>query len=196
MHVSNTGLYKLSQKGLWSDTSPWCSLSERARTLIYNSLLVTCQTQHFFFAKRNAGCQCCFLLKVSVNLAYFYVLISPPSLPPTPTPLPKTSTTPAWLAKPLHCHIKLVCVIKWWRVKRLGKSLEIGQNASESVPLFHEYTTYKLRSPSWVFDLPQGYRTVPRKSWISELFRPHLEISTEPFLMGLEVSFLGVIFAS
>ena len=81
-------------------------------------------------------------------------------------------------------------------MKRLGKSLEIGQNASESVPLFHEYTTYKLRSPSWVFDLPQGYRTVPRKSWISELFRPHLEISTEPFLMGLEVSFLGVIFAS
>ena len=80
-------LYKLSQKGLWSDTSPWCSLSERARTLIYNSLLVTRQTQHFFFfAKRNAGCQCCFLLKVSVNLAYFYVLISPPSLPPTTPP--------------------------------------------------------------------------------------------------------------
>ena len=34
IHVCNTGLYKLSQKGLWSDTSPWCSLSERARTLI------------------------------------------------------------------------------------------------------------------------------------------------------------------
>ena len=70
----------------------------RKSTLIYNSLLVTRLTQHFFFAKRNAGCQCCFLLKVSVNLAYFYVLISPPSLPPTPppppTPLPKTSTTP------------------------------------------------------------------------------------------------------
>ena len=49
----------------------------RKSTLIYNSLLVTRLTQHFFFfAKRNAGCQCCFLLKVSVNLAYFYVLIS------------------------------------------------------------------------------------------------------------------------
>ena len=79
IHVCSTGLYKLSQKGLWSDTSPWCSLSERARTLIYNSLPVTRLTQHFFFAKRNADCQCCYFLKVSVNLAYSYVLISPPS---------------------------------------------------------------------------------------------------------------------
>ena len=49
IHVCSTGLYKLSQKGLWSDTSPWCSLSERARTLIYNSLLVTRLTPTFFF---------------------------------------------------------------------------------------------------------------------------------------------------
>ena len=51
IHVCSTGLYKLSQKGLWSwsDTSPWCSLSERARTLIYNSLLVTRLTPIFFF---------------------------------------------------------------------------------------------------------------------------------------------------
>ena len=81
IHVCSTGLYKLSQKRLWSwsDTSPWCSLSERARTLIYNSLLVTRLTPifFFFFAKRNAGCQCCYLLKVSVDLTYFYFLISP-----------------------------------------------------------------------------------------------------------------------
>ena len=53
IHVCNTGLYKLSQKGLWSDTSPWCSLSERARTLIYKSLLVTRLTQHFFFCQKE-----------------------------------------------------------------------------------------------------------------------------------------------
>ena len=96
IHVCSTGLYKLSQKGLWSDTSPWCSLSERARTLIYNSLLVTRLTPiffFFFFAKRNAGCQCCYLIKVSVNLTYFYVLISPLS-PPTPTPLPEDFYNP------------------------------------------------------------------------------------------------------
>ena len=86
IHVCSTGLYKLSQKGLWSDTSPWCSLSERARTLIYNSLLDTRLTQFFFFAKRNAGCQCCYVIKVSVNLTYFYVLISPLSPPPPPQP--------------------------------------------------------------------------------------------------------------
>ena len=37
----------------------------------------------------------------------------------------------------------------------------------------------------------KGYRTVSRKTWMSELLPPDLEISMEPFLMGLEVSFFG-----
>ena len=36
----------------------------------------------------------------------------------------------------------LVCVIKWWQVKRLGKLLEFGQNASESIPYFRKYTIW------------------------------------------------------
>ena len=67
--------------------------------------------------------------------------LSHPLLSPLP-PFPRTSTTPAWLAMPLHCHVKLVCVIKWSQVKRLEKLLEFGQNASESIPYFHEYTIW------------------------------------------------------
>ena len=141
IHVCSTGLYKLSQKGLWSDTSPWCSLSERARTLIYNSLLVTRLTPIFFFLQKGTPAVSAVTCERSVLTWLTSMSLSHPLLSPLP-PFPRTSTTPAWLAMPLHCHVKLVCVIKWSQVKRLAKLLEFGQNASESIPYFHEYTIW------------------------------------------------------
>ena len=37
INVCSTGLYKLSQKDLWSDTSPWCSFSLHVYGIMFSS---------------------------------------------------------------------------------------------------------------------------------------------------------------